>query len=478
MQSDQSGKGLLLLLLCYTYHVQGRSRGSALGCMNSPLTTTGSQDKKSRNLWPAFFLTSLQNFWWRHWSWIIFQMWAAASYSAAPMVSRTTPGSPRHMWTLESTTSAIARTRKERLDRPRGSSRVNLAWVSIFYRCVKNIRDRLRDHVFKLFWHVCNCRTILVQCQWGTQFLTQDAARKLRSPERALLNIPLSQEGFTSSLTTSWSQTLSTANSTIHLRTEPSHCIMLMMHGCCRVQTSGQSRWITLNIYFWRTMYHIILIFVSEDKTEGMPTYRRRSARKWRAPTGDISMDTHGGTLEMTWKWQKWNAYPWLPLPPPPRLPAPRLPPLVQITQVTKAWKFWQRTKCHNDGMKWRTEDLGRSSSSCQIILWDPFSPTRRGQKFTELILNVFLLAGQCITTDGDGQSVMGCTDFHPSCALVDEARNSSGVCIIFVFITFFQYETPIQQTMADTICNLGLKDYCPVACNNCNLDGKKKMME
>ena len=26
---------------------------------------------------------------------------------------------------------------------------------------------------------------------------------------------------------------------------------------------------------------------------------------------------------------------------------------------------------------------------------------------------------------------------------------------------------------MADTICNLGLKDYCPVACNNCNLDGK-----
>ena len=35
--------------------------------------------------------------------------------------------------------------------------------------------------------------------------------------------------------------------------------------------------------------------------------------------------------------------------------------------------------------------------------------------------------------------------------------------------------EFKMQPTVADTICNLGLKDYCPVACNNCNLDGKRR---
>ena len=31
------------------------------------------------------------------------------------------------------------------------------------------------------------------------------------------------------------------------------------------------------------------------------------------------------------------------------------------------------------------------------------------------------------------------------------------------------------QPSLADVVCNRGVKDYCPVACNNCNVNGMKE---
>ena len=74
-------------------------------------------------------------------------------------------------------------------------------------------------------------------------------------------------------------------------------------------------------------------------------------------------------------------------------------------------------------------------------------------------------------------ERVACCTDFDPKCALVEEIRNSNQVIILrhvryhgklTIVPTFF------QSSLADVVCNYGLKDYCPVACNNCNVNGMK----
>ena len=79
-------------------------------------------------------------------------------------------------------------------------------------------------------------------------------------------------------------------------------------------------------------------------------------------------------------------------------------------------------------------------------------------------------------------QRITCCVDFDPTCDLIAELRNTDVINFpshkidllenhIFkpkVILDFF------QATLADINCDYGIKDYCPVACNNCQPNGKK----
>ena len=77
-------------------------------------------------------------------------------------------------------------------------------------------------------------------------------------------------------------------------------------------------------------------------------------------------------------------------------------------------------------------------------------------------------------------QTITCCTDFDADCALVQEIRDSDVItffthlCMISRQTWFWLQGYFFQPTLADTFCNNGAKDYCPVACNKCNADGMK----